>query len=280
MKRVRVVCYIGMLAVVLLAASCKSTKKVAREESAGAKNRAEFFNRFEKNAFRFETLTARLKADIDLPGKSVGSRVDMKMVKDRVFQLSVQPFLGIEVFRVMISTDSLIVLDRMNKRYVAERLETLQGQTPVDFNFYNLQALFTDRIFVPGSQSVEPKMYRHFTLEETGGNVVASVQDAQHVTYRFTVDRENKLIRTEASDRSDKYSVRWEYTGFRATGDQLFPMMMDVRLWGGSKALGGLKLGFSRVEVDKPVEIDFSVPPRYTRITFAEIVKPLTRGKK
>lgn len=280
MKGIRIACYAGMLIAGLLAVSCKSTKKIARQESAGAKNRTEFFTRFEKNAFRFETLTARLKADIDLPGKSAGSRVDLKMVKDRVFQLSVQPLLGIEVFRIMVGTDSLIVLDRLNKRYVAERLETLQGQMPVDFNFYNLQALFTDRIFAPGRQEIEPEMYRRFTLEDTGGQVVASIRDAQHITYRFTVDRENNLIRTEASDRSGKYSVRWDYAGFRAAGDQLFPMLMDVRVQGGGKELGGLKLGYSRIEVDKPVDIDFSVPPRYTRISFAEIVKSLTKGKK
>ena len=59
----------------------------------------------------------------------------LKMVKDSAFQLSVQPFLGIEVFRAEISVDSVKVIDRMNKRYVADNYANLKGQTPIEFNF-------------------------------------------------------------------------------------------------------------------------------------------------
>lgn len=80
----------------------------------------------------------------------MSSRVDMKMVKDSAFQLSVQPFLGIEIFRIELSRDTIKVVDRMNKRYMIENYSNLQGQTPIEFNFYNLQALFTNHLFIPG----------------------------------------------------------------------------------------------------------------------------------
>ena len=40
----------------------------------------------------------------------------------------------------------------MNKRYMIENYSNLQGQTPIEFNFYNLQALFTNHLFIPGSK--------------------------------------------------------------------------------------------------------------------------------
>lgn len=83
----------------------------------------------------------------------MSSRVDMKMVKDSAFQLSVQPFLGIEIFRIELSRDTIKVVDRMNKRYMIENYSNLQGQTPIEFNFYNLQALFTNHLFIPGSRA-------------------------------------------------------------------------------------------------------------------------------
>ena len=63
----------------------------------------EFFQSVEDQSFQFRTLTARLNVDLDIPGKQMSSRVDMKMVKDSAFQLSVQPFLGIEIFRIELS---------------------------------------------------------------------------------------------------------------------------------------------------------------------------------
>ena len=71
----------------------------------------------QEQAFKYETLTARLNVDLNLPGNNMSSRVDLKMVKDSAFQLSVQPFLGIEVFRAEISVDSVKVIDRMKNFY-------------------------------------------------------------------------------------------------------------------------------------------------------------------
>ena len=92
----------------------------------------------------------------------------MKMVKDSAFQLSVQPFLGIEIFRIELSRDTIKVVDRMNKRYMIENYSNLQGQTPIEFNFYNLQALFTNHLFIPGEQGVSRKHYNRFKLNQEG----------------------------------------------------------------------------------------------------------------
>ena len=61
---------------------CKSSKKVGTVESASVKAHNEFFQSVEDQSFQFRTLTARLNVDLDIPGKQMSSRVDMKMVKD------------------------------------------------------------------------------------------------------------------------------------------------------------------------------------------------------
>lgn len=280
MKANKLIVYIGCVVVLLAVASCKSSKKGVRESSSARKGHTEFFEKLEQDAFRFETLTARMKVNLDLPDNSMGSRVDLKMVKDEAFQLSVQPFLGIEVARIWVSTDSIIVLDRMNKRYVAEDLTALKGQTPIDFNFYNLQALFTNRIFLPGARSVTEKDYRRFSLKQDNGNALVSVKDALGLIYRFAVDRENKLTETFITEKSEKYSVQWAYHNFRVVDKQIFPMQMDVSVMTDGKTQGGMEFNFNRVELNKPVTFDNAIPAKYTRMTFAQIVKSLTRSKK
>lgn len=280
MKANKLIVYIGCVAMLLAVASCKSSKKAVREGSSARKGHTEFFEKLEQDAFRFETLTARMKVNLDLPDNSMGSRVNLKMVKDEAFQLSVQPFLGIEVVRIWVSTDSIIVLDRMNKRYVAEDLAALKGQTPIDFNFYNLQALFTNRIFLPGAQTVTEKDYRRFSLKQADGNAQVSVKDALGLIYRFVVDRENKLTETFITEKSEKYSVQWNYRDFRVVDKQIFPMQMNVSVITDGKTQGGMEFNFNRVELNKPVTFDHAIPAKYTRMTFAQIVKSLTRSKK
>ena len=263
----------------LLLTGCKTTKKVGTVEAGGAKAHNEFFELVQEQAFRYETLTARLNVDLNLPGNSMSSRVDLKMVKDSAFQLSVQPFLGIEVFRAEISVDSVKVIDRMNKRYVADNYANLKGQMPIDFNFYNLQALFTNQLFLPGQQTISPKQYNRFKLKQDGPAAEIQVKDVMGLLYTFMADGEEKILSTGISDPSDRYALQWNYTDFRMADGQPFPMKMDVQVLKEGASQGGITMHFSRVQTDVPVKMDFSIPAKYSRITLAQIFKSLSNTK-
>lgn len=256
-----------------LLTGCKSSKKVGTVDSASAKAHNEFFQSMEEQAFQFRTLTARLSVDLNIPGNQMSSRVDLKMVKDSAFQLSVQPILGIEVFRVELSRDSIKVVDRLNKRYLVENYSNLQGQTPIEFNFYNLQALFTNHLFIPGEQSVARKHYNRFKLDQMGPIAEIKTKDAMGLFYTFKADGEEKLLSTYVTDSSDQYALQWLYSDFRLVGKQPFPMLMDVQVLKEGASAGGVKIHYARIQLDEPLNLDFSIPAKYNRVTFAQVLK-------
>lgn len=262
------------LVLILLLSGCKS-KKVATVESGSAKAHNEFFTLMQEQAFQYETLTARLSVDLNLPGSNLSSRVDLKMIKDSAFQLSVQPFLGIEIFRVELTVDSVKILDRMNKRYMADNYSNLKEQTPIEFNFYNLQSLFTNQLFLPGHQKIQPKQYRLFELKQEGSYAEIFVKDALGLLYAFVADGEEKILSTHITDPSDKYALNWDYSDFRLTEGQPFPMRMDVKVLDKGESKGGISLYFSRLQTNVPVNMEFSVPAKYQRITLDQILKSL-----
>ena len=272
--------YILCLLFMLALAGCKTTKKVGTVESTGAKEQSEFFNQMQEQAFQFNTLSARLNVDLDIPGNNLSSRVDLKMVKDSAFQLSVQPFLGIEVFRLELSVDSVKIIDRMNKRYMADNYANLKGQTPIEFNFYNLQALFSNQLFLPGQQEISPKEYNRFKLKQDGPSAEIRVKDAMGLLYTFMADGEEKILSTTISEASDKYALQWDYSDFRITEGKSFPMRMraDVKADGVSK--GGITLSFSRLQKDIPVNMEFSIPAKYQKISLERVLKSLTQTNK
>ncbi|SEF84996.1 DUF4292 domain-containing protein [Parabacteroides chinchillae] len=271
------VVFAGIIMLLSLA-GCKSSKKVGTVESSGTKAYNEFFASMQEQEFNFNTLSARLNVDLNLPDKNMSSRVDLKMIKDSVFQLSVQPFLGIEVFRIELSIDSIKVIDRINKRFVTESYSGLKGQTPIDFNFYNLQALFTNHLFLPGQQAISPKQYNHFRLKQENGLAEVKTKDSMGLLYTFTADGEEKLLATHISEPSDKYMLQWDYQDFRLAGDQPFPMLMDIRLLENNLSKGNIRIHFSRIQTDMPLSMDFSIPAKYKRITFAQIIKAISNN--
>lgn len=268
---------IACFILLFILAGCKSAKKVSTTETGSAKAHSEFFTSMQDQSFRYETLSARLNVDLKLPGKNVSSRVDLKMVKDSAFQLSVQPFLGIEVFRIELTPDSVKMLDRMNKRYVADNYANLKGQTPIEFNFYNLQALFTNHLFLPGQQNISKKQYNHFKLKQEGSNAEIKAKDAMGLLYTFMADGEEKLLSTHISEPSDQYSLQWNYSDFRLAEGQPFPMLMDAKVFADGASKGGMTLHFSRIQTNVPLNMDFSIPAKYSRITLAQILKSLSK---
>ena len=82
----------------------------------------------------------------------------------------------------------------MNKRYVAERYADLKGQTPIEFNFYNLQALFTNHIFLPGKQYIEPKQFKRFKLNQEGSTAEIKIKDSIGLLYTFFADGEESYF--------------------------------------------------------------------------------------
>lgn len=262
-----------------LMTGCK-TKSIGRVDSAGVRAHNEFFRSAMERSFAFNTMTARLNVELDIPGKEIGSRVDMKMVKDSAFQLSVQPLLGIEIFRIELTRDTIKIVDRMNKRYMIENYSNLQGQTPIEFNFYNLQALFTNHLFLPGEKWVTERLYRRFKLNQDGPQAEISVKDAMGLLYAFNMDGEQKLLSTNVSDPSGSYALDWLYDNFRLVDEQPFPMYMDVRLMKRGNSVGGVKIHYSRIRLDEPIRLDFSIPSKYKRVTFAQVVKSITNLNK
>lgn len=270
----------ALLIFLAIFSGCKSSKKIGTIVSGGAKAHNEFFELMEERAFQFNTLTARLNAELKMPKNNMSSRVDLKMVRDSAFQLSVQPFLGIEVFRAEFTVDSIKVIDRMNKRYVAERYADLKGQTPIEFNFYNLQALFTNRIFLPGYQEIEPKQFKRFKLNQDRDKAEIKVKDALGLLYTFFADGEEKLLSTYITDPSEQYALQWDYSDFRVTDRQPFPQLMDVNVLANGSSQGGIAFRFSRIQTNVPVNLDFSIPAKYKRITFAQIIKSISNSQK
>jgi hypothetical protein len=267
---------LGSLCLLLVGAGCKSTRRLTDARGAGVKEAETFFLSVQKQAFQYRTLTARTRMELNFPTREFSSRVDMKMIKDSAFQLSVLPLLGMEAFRIEFSVDSVKVIDRLNRRYLMESYAGLKGRTPVDFNFYNLQALFTNRIFVPGERNIHARQYNRFTLKQEGAATEAQIKDAMKLLYAFKADGEEKLLSTSVATPSKRYTLQWSYADFRQTEEQLFPMLMEAQALDRGVRAGEIKIHFSRIRRDIPVTLDFTVPEKYKRVSFAEIIKELS----
>ena len=128
---------IVLVSLIYLLGSCRATKKIqsaivkkdsvvvaippinnGREDSIAFIK--ENFNQIQKNRIDFTTFSAKMDVDYDDPdGKKMDVNAQIRMYKDSIIWVSITAILGIEGLRAYITTDSVKVLDKQNKIYIA-----------------------------------------------------------------------------------------------------------------------------------------------------------------
>ena len=260
---------VGIIFAVLLV-GCKSTLNTTSSSTAITKTEEAFFTSVLDNALRFNTLSARLNLDFSGSQQEFSSRVQVKMRYNDRIQLSIQPLLGIEVLRIELSNDSIKILDRLNKRYVSDNYNKLKNELAIDFNFQNLQALLTNRIFIPGESRVSKNHYRQFRVRKNNNTAEFQWKDSNGAFLTFLADGEEKLLSTKIEHENQK--LTFEYSRFQTVNNQLFPLRMTALLTSGDDIQGTAILAFSTPEINSPLTFDFSIPSGFSRVALEQLI--------
>ena len=239
------------------------------------KTEASFFAAYNDKAFQYNTLSARIQFDVVLSGNEISSRGQLKMQKDERIQIFIQPLLGIEVFRAELTPDSIKIINRLNRWYMIDTFDHLKGNADIDFNFYNLQALITNQLFLPGETNLTADHFSLFGWKQTQTGYLLSINDHNGLQYAFTADANEQIISTAIKDDATNYRLDCSYTNFLPAGNRSLPMNLHIMLLAESDAQHSLSLNFSRVEVDIPLTTAFPIPANYQQVSFQQIINSI-----
>ncbi len=240
----------------------------------------QLFNDIITSEFKYNTFSAKLNVNLTNGTKSLNSRANIRIVKDRALQISVQPLFGVEMFRFYINPDTMMVVDRMNKRYVMESIVSLKETYPVGFDFYTMQSVFTNALFVSGKNQPELPDYRKFNYTRTSDlcYYMTSKDAESGIDYSFTVNGDDRITFTHLMQSQKKQSLQWGYHNFTAKNDLVFPSKMNITLSSSSRKVNA-ELLFSDIVTNEPLQLTMSVPAGYTKTTVDEIVRIFSGNK-
>ena len=138
---------IAFVAFLLLATSCASRKKTVQSPQPQT----------------FEWLTANMDIQAEGNGMSYDDfSGQLRMRKDSLVWFNVTATMGVEVLRAKISNDSIWVLNRLEKTYLAEPLDTISAQLGMPLSLPWVQTLLLDNnegLPVVENQTVQLKTF-------------------------------------------------------------------------------------------------------------------------
>ena len=100
---------IAILILLLCLTGCKSKEAAGSRTPAGGKNETERFHELLETYSTWETFTAKASASVS--GAGLRSSIEVRMIRGKAVQVSIRPLLGIEIGRLLMTTDSIYIYD-------------------------------------------------------------------------------------------------------------------------------------------------------------------------
>lgn len=270
-KYIRSISLSLLILILFTITGCKSKKALIVDGKLESKTQTEIIDHVLKNEIDYTTISTKGSFEIKVGSSSKKLSTVYKIIKDSIIQASVRPILGMEAIRINIMPDSVVIIDRMKKQYISEDIAALKEVA--NFDYYNLQALFTDQLFIPGYKSVEKSDYDKFNISATDDVYLLQTKDNKNMTYNFAVDASDRIISTLIHQEKSNFTVQWSYSDFVVDKEYTYPTSMLAKISIGDKR-ADLGINYSNLEFNKETTVDITIPSSYQKVTFKELLAP------
>ena len=202
-------------------------------------------------------------------GSSFSSAIQVRMVRDQAIFISLRPMLGIEVGRLLITADSLYAVDKVHKRYIAEKVSLLTSGIPVTVS--DVQDMFLGRPFILGKGTLNETLKPQVIVGEASPLVLTANESYKGYGYVFNFDKAGRIASLNiAPTRSAAAAYQVKYSDVRGTsaGNIAHNIVADATIENKKMALS---LTYKNIEWNGNVKIDRSLPNGYSRMSARDL---------
>ncbi|MFM7223496.1 MAG: DUF4292 domain-containing protein [Bacteroidota bacterium] len=260
---------VGVVGVALMA-SCRSTKKISTvvakkdsvvvvvkpEDSDSAKSVRATFRTIKEKRLAFNTFASKVRVDYsDDKNTRLDFNAFLRMKKDSAIWVSIIAALNIEAYRVMITPDSIFIMDKLNRSIQRKPLSYLQGITQVPFDYGTLEDLIMGNpVYLDRSVVAYSDQGDRISLSTVG-------QSFKHYLTVAKGDLHLLFSKLDDVDMARSRTASLAYSSYVPAGGRQFAEIRNISLAEKNKL--EINLDFKQVEFDAPVSFPFSIPKNY-----------------
>lgn len=264
--------FLTLLSFATVIYSCRSSKKIQSAitkkdtlitvlVNPGATDSArlvhETIDKIRTNHIDFETFSSKIKVLYrDNKLRNYDFNAFVRIQKDSAIWLSVNAALGIEAFRVLITPDSVKLMDRLAKGIQYRSVEYIREIVQLPVDFYTLQDLIVGNPVYLDSTQVT--MYR----ERESSISLSTMGD--FFKHLLSLRKEDYAVLHSKLDDVDPGRSRtadFTYNDYMMINGRLFSTKRIITV--AEKTKIDLSLDYKQVEFDKPQTYPFTIPRSY-----------------
>jgi hypothetical protein len=205
----------------------------------------------------FNTLSLKGKTNLVLDGDEKDVTLSIRILKDQKIWVSITGFGGIEGIRAVITPDSLMMRNNLQKTYLKKPFSYIYGFTNKQVNFGLLQSIFS-------GNTITDFMNPNSALIQNNGVWVLSGTSGD-LAYRSVFNTLLKVAETALNDPKAAQALKVTYGDYTPVNSALFPSSLKINSMSGPKKID-LSITFNKIESNIALDYPFSIPKNYELI--------------
>ncbi len=268
------------LLILLVGYSCKSSEVLTSGNVTNISD-IKLRNQLLQQALNYNKLYSK-KASITFNdgNKKTSFKGSYVIQKDSIIIVSVIALMGIEVVRAQFTPDSVIILDKHNKKAILTNYSFFYDKFDMDIDFFMLQQILTNGPFVyPADDDLisDLKKYKHdikddyytfSTVKHRRYNRLNKRQKNDVVTHQMAIYPDLFRIKDHyIKDFGNNRTVEIQYNSLKKFSSTIFPQFIKVDASQGSKQFN-LDIETNYIEINDGGSLHFKVPSSYEIISY------------
>ena len=274
-QKMRYINTVSFLMVLIFAMfSCKTVKQINKAIAPKDSTAVIIFDQTKKDSLlmikktidnlnqhyiNFKTFNAKIKVEYqDSKERKPDVIAIVRIIKDSAIWISLSlPILNLEVYRALITKDSVILLNKQKKEVQYRSLDYLQEVTEIPFDYYTMQDLLIGNPVFIDSNIVYYKKTEDRILFSMVGRFFKNL---------VTLSADNNLLMHSKLDDVDitrNRTADLTYGDYENKPGFNFSTYREITVSEKNKL--DIQLNFKQYEFNKELSVSFNIPKNYTR---------------
>lgn len=287
-----------LVSVVLLLSAC-ATKKALRNAELAPVKANQLFKALENVEPDFSWFSGKMRIEMmQADGAERSFSANYKVQKDSLIWISIAPALGIELFRIMLLPDSIIILDKFNKQYRAGNFNSLSNTINADLSFKDLQDVMlgtpikldkTDKLMLLTEEQLyvlkalpNRKLRRGLGIEKNekiedettdstkvNRRVERAIEREEEVfVKRYFLNNELQYLGVNLHDVLSNRLLDIQYSNYNLVSEKLtVPFVISAKI-SDSKSSVTFGVEITKAKLTDKVSLRVKIPEKYERVDF------------
>lgn len=241
--------------------ACKSKKTIITQnnsEASTTKVESKIgLNSLQANQLEFTTFSTRAATLLDLNGKSYDVTLNLRIKKNEMIWASITVIAGVEVARVLITPDSIQVMDRINAEHLKKPFQFVQSFTNKHVDYATLEALLVGNCI--------PFTLNNKSIITQNNGIVALAGMLERLSYQLKFNQELKVSETLLEDKLSSQMLNVNNQSYELIEGKPSPLKLLIDSEARDKKIK-VAMEYSKTTLNTILEYPFNVPKRFSVI--------------